>query len=55
MLVPPEARSRGRLCRQFGCGYIVPNREDRALPVPARSRAQLLAWLRARRLFATGE
>ena len=54
MLLACKWRGRSRLCRQCGSAYLVAPRENRALAIPSHSRAQLRAWLQARRAAALG-
>jgi uncharacterized paraquat-inducible protein A len=51
-VVPPHRHKSAGLCRQCGNGYLVSEHEPRAMALPARSYAQLKAWLRMRRLFS---
>ncbi len=54
MVVPPMETERGKLCRQCGGGYMVSSQAARAVALPAHSLAELIRWLRARRLFGGG-
>ena len=54
MLLASKWRDCNRLCRQCGSAGLVVRRENRALPIPSHSLAQLRIWLHARRAAAMG-
>ena len=51
-VVPPHRHKSVGLCRQCGCGYLVSERLQRAMAVPARTFAQLKAWVKMRRMVS---